>query len=250
MSRIPVLQARGVKKRYGNVEALRGVDFEAYAGEIVALVGDNGAGKSTLVKVLVGDVAPTDGEITFNGSPVVFKSRFDARALGVEMVYQDLAIAKHLEPAENFFLNRELYKFGGLGRFFGILDRDRMRAQMSGALTELGVQLRETVCRIGDLSGGQQQGVAVARASYWAKKLVFLDEPTAALGVKQTKGVLDTVRRVRDKGLAVVYISHDIPEILQVTDRVHVLRRGETVAQFKTAEVDEHTLVSAMTGAL
>jgi simple sugar transport system ATP-binding protein len=250
MSDTPVLSARGIVKRYGNVEALRGVDFDAYAGEIVALIGDNGAGKSTLVKVLVGDIEPTEGSIVFNGSPVSFKSRQEARSLGIEIVYQDLAIARHLEPAENFFMNREKYKFGSLGNMLGILDRHSMRTEMTDALTDLGVQLRETVCRIGDLSGGQQQGIAVARAAHWAKRLVFLDEPTAALGVKQTQGVLDLVKRVRDKGLAVVYISHDIPEILQVTDRVHVLRRGETIAKFKTSDIDEHTLVSAMTGAL
>lgn len=249
-ARQAILSARRIVKRFGAVEALRGVDFEVHPGEVVALVGDNGAGKSTLTKVLVGDYPPTEGEIVFEGRPVQFGSPRDARAQGLDIVYQDLAIAPHLEPAENFFLGRERYRLGPLGQLLGVLDRVSMRAEMRTCLHDLGVALKSEICRIGDLSGGQQQGVAVARAAHWARKVLFLDEPTAALGVKQTKGVLELVKRVRDRGLGIVYISHDIPEILEVSDRVHVLRRGETARVFKTSEADEHVLISAMTGAL
>jgi simple sugar transport system ATP-binding protein len=246
----PLLSCRGIAKRFGRVEALRGVDLDVYPGEIVALVGDNGAGKSTLVKTLVGEFPPDDGTITFQGKECRFSDRRDAQAAGIEIVYQDLAIAPHLEPCENFFLNRELYKYGALGRWFGVLDRDEMRARMRKSLAELGIVLKKEVCRISELSGGQQQGVAVTRSAHWASNLLFLDEPTAALGVKQTKGVLDLVRRVRDRGISIVYISHDIPEILEVSDRIHVLRRGETAAIYETKSVDAKELVLAMTGAV
>jgi simple sugar transport system ATP-binding protein len=247
----PVLEARGIVKRFGVVEALRGVDFEARPGEVVALIGDNGAGKSTLVRVLVGDLQPSEGEILLAGRPVQLshRGRGHAQALGIEIVYQDLALAPHLEPAENFFLNRELLWWGRLGRWLGVLDREAMRQEMGRALADLGVSLPEEACRAGELSGGQQQGVAVARAAHWASKLLFLDEPTAALGATQKKGVLDLVRRLRNRGLGIVYISHDIPEVLGIADRIHVLHRGRTAAVFPAPDVDAATLLRAMAGA-
>ncbi len=246
--RDPVLRAKAIVKEFGTVTALRGVDFEVNRGEIVALVGDNGAGKSTLIKTLVGEFPPTSGVVEYLGVPREFASRRDAHREGIEIVYQDLAMAPHLEPCENFFLTNEIYRFGAIGRFFGVLDRPTMRRAMRSSLAELGVRLADEVCRISQLSGGQQQGVAVARAAHWAGSLLFLDEPTAALGVKQTRAVHDLVFRVRDRGVSIVYISHDIPEILEVSDRIHVLRRGETAANYKTNEVNAKDLVLAMTG--
>ena len=226
------------------------MDFEVRAGEVVALIGDNGAGKTTLVRVLAGDLRPTEGAIVLGERAVRFDGRSDARAHGIEVVYQDLAMAPHLEPAENFFLGRERTRWGAPGRWLGVLDRPAMRAETQRALQDLGVTLRDGARRVADLSGGQRQGLAVARAAHWASKLMFLDEPTAALGAAQRKSVLDIVRRLRDRGLGIVYISHDIPEVLTIADRIHVLRRGETAAVLRAADADVAMLMRAMAGAV
>lgn len=245
----PILRTTGLCKRFGAIEALKGIDFEVFAGEIVALVGDNGAGKSTLTKILVGAYPPDEGTIAFLDRPVAFANPGEARDAGLEIVFQDLALAPDLEPAENFFLGRELYRAGPLGRALGLLDRTAMRQQMREALTSLGVSLRSETGRVGDLSGGQQQGIAVARAAHWASRVLFLDEPTAALGVRQRKGVQDLVRRVSQRGLGVVLVSHDLPEVVEIADRIHVLRRGETAHVFRHGEIDITRLVAAITGA-
>ncbi|MET0136099.1 MAG: ATP-binding cassette domain-containing protein [Kibdelosporangium sp.] len=244
-----VLQAQNIVKHYGSVEALRGASFEVAAGEVVALIGDNGAGKSTLVKCLSGVEIPDAGTILIEGERVSLDSPVTARRLGIETVYQDLAVAPELDPAANLFLGREIRRKGLLGRF-GVLDKAEMRRKASEEFSRLGVTLQSIDVPIGSLSGGQRQSVAVARSVVWASKVVFMDEPTAALGVVQREKVLDVIRRVRDEGMAVVLISHNMPEVLSVSDRVEVLRLGRRVARFTAAEATLEDLVGAMTGAL
>jgi simple sugar transport system ATP-binding protein len=243
------LEAVNIVKRYGSVEALRGASFEVRAGEVVALIGDNGAGKSTLVKCMAGTERPTSGTIRFEGREVHFDSPTDARRAGIETVYQDLAVAAELDPAANLFLGRELRRPGILG-WLGMLDKPEMRRRAATEFGRLGIELQSMNVPIGSLSGGQRQSVAVARSVVWASKVVFMDEPTAALGVVQRERVLDVIRRVRDEGIAVVLISHNMPEVLAVADRVEVLRLGRRVARFTAAEATLEDLVGAMTGAL
>ena len=245
----PLLEARGIVKSFGRVQALRGASFTVNAGEVVALIGDNGAGKSTMVKTLSGVHAPDDGEILFEGRPVSIPSPVAARELGIETVYQDLALAPDLESSANLFLGREAVRPGLLGRL-GFLDKAAMRRRTEEAFTTLGVGVQDPTAAVATLSGGQRQGVAVARAVTWAGKVVFMDEPTAALGVVQTRNVLDLIKRVRESGLAVVLISHNMPEVLEVADRIEVLRLGERVARLTTADTTMEEVVAAMTGAL
>jgi len=245
----PLLEAKGIVKRFGTVEALRGADFTVLPGEVVALIGDNGAGKSTLVKTLSGIQPHDEGEVRFEGKAVSIPSPVAARELGIETVYQDLALAPELDPAANLFLGREIVRSGPLG-FFGFLDKAAMQQQTNEAFDSLGVRIQDREATVATLSGGQRQGVAVGRAVTWASKVVFMDEPTAALGVDQTRNVLDLIRRTRDQGISVVLISHNMPEVLEVSDRVEVLRLGERVAQFEAAQTSMEELVGAMTGAL
>jgi simple sugar transport system ATP-binding protein len=245
----PLLEARAIDKSFGRVRALRGADFHVYPGEVVALVGDNGAGKSTLVKALAGVQQPDSGEILFDGMPVTLHSPIDARRLGLEVVYQDLALAPELDSAANLYLGRELTRGGLLGKL-GFLDRSAMRRGSAESFATLGVRLQDVSAQVATMSGGQRQGVAVARAVAWASKVVFMDEPTAALGVVQTRAVLDLIRRVRDRGISVVLISHNMPEVLEVADRIEVLRLGQRVAQLRTADTSIEEIVGAMTGAL
>ncbi|MEO3930477.1 ATP-binding cassette domain-containing protein [Micromonosporaceae bacterium B7E4] len=244
----PVLEARGVVKRFGHVEALRGADFTVHRAEVVALIGDNGAGKSTLVKTLSGVHAPDEGEIRVGGRTVHFSSPLDARRAGVETVYQDLAVADDLSVAANLYLGREISRPGLLGRL-GLLDKPAMRRGAAAALDELGVRIPRVSTPIAMLSGGQRQCVAVARAIIWATNVVILDEPTAALGVVQTGRVLDVVRRARDAGMSVVLVSHNMPQVLEIADRIEVLRLGRRTARFRADEVSTDDLVAAMTGA-
>ncbi|HEV3356639.1 MAG TPA: ATP-binding cassette domain-containing protein [Pseudonocardiaceae bacterium] len=243
------LEARNLVKRYGSVEALRGASFTARQGEVVALIGDNGAGKSTMVKCLSGAEIPDSGEILLDGKPVHIDSPTAARELGIETVYQDLAVAPDLDPAANLFLGRELKRKGILGAL-GMLDKKAMRQRSIEEFARLGVQLQDTDVSIGSLSGGQRQSVAVARSVVWASKVVFMDEPTAALGVVQRERVLDVIKKVRDTGVAVVLISHNMPEVLSVADRVEVMRLGRRVARFVAKDASLEDLVGAMTGAL
>jgi simple sugar transport system ATP-binding protein len=245
----PLLQAHGLVKSFGRVHALRGADFTVNRSEVVALIGDNGAGKSTLVKTLSGVHPPDAGEILFEGSPVTIASPEAARALGIETVYQDLALAPDLESSANLFLGREVPRPGLLGKL-GFLDNVAMRKRTEGAFSDLGVGVQDVTAPVATFSGGQRQGVAVARAVTWASKVVFMDEPTAALGVVQTRRVLDLITRVRERGLSVVLISHNMPEVREVADRVEVLRLGQRVATFKRGEATMEDLVGAMTGAL
>ena len=245
----PLLEARGIVKSFGKVQALRGANFTVLPNEVVALVGDNGAGKSTLVKTLAGVHQADGGEVLFEGRPVTIGSPLDARALGIETVYQDLALAAELDPASNLFLGRELLRAGPLGRL-GFLDKRAMRRQSDEAFERLSVAIQDVDAPVATMSGGQRQGIAVSRAVMWASKVVFMDEPTAALGVVQTRNVLDLIGRVKEQGLSVVLISHNMPEVLEVADRVEVLRLGERVAQFERGDVSMEEIVGAMTGAL
>ncbi|WP_257571131.1 ATP-binding cassette domain-containing protein [Streptomyces sp. NP160] len=244
-----LLEARGVRKAYGHVQVLHGVDFEAEAGQVTALIGDNGAGKSTLVKILSGALAPDAGELRLRERPVRLTSPEHARSLGVETVYQDLALAPELGPAENVFAGRELLRPGLLGRL-GVLDKKTMRARAQEAFTSMGTDVKDLDAAVAALSGGQRQSVAICRAVMWAKDLVFLDEPTAALGVRQTGKVLELVRRVADSGVGVVLISHNMTEVLEVADSVQVLRLGRRVASLPARGTTVADLVGAMTGAL
>jgi fructose transport system ATP-binding protein len=246
--RVPVLQASDVAKRYGSVTALEGVDFEVYQGEICALVGDNGAGKSTLVKILSGAIRPDSGMIRFRGRTVDFRSPRDAREAGIETVYQDLALAPDLDVAANLFLGREIKQPGILG-FLDFYNQRAMRAGAAQHLRELKVNLRSIRQTVETLSGGQRQSVAVARAVFWSKDVVILDEPTAALGVAQSTMVLSLMQRVRDAGTAVIFISHNMPHVFEVADRMIVLRRGRRVGTLNPHAASMEQIVGLMTGA-
>lgn len=245
----PILEAREIVKTYGHVQALRGARFTAYSGEVVALIGDNGAGKSTLTKILAGVAMPDSGDLLFEGRPVQVPSPSAAQALGIETVYQDLSLAADLDGAANIHLGREIIRPGLLGRL-GVLDKRAMRRQAVDAFAELGVAIKDVDAPVAYLSGGQRQGVAVARAAAWASRVIIMDEPTAALGVVQSARVLDVIRQVRARGLTVILISHNMPEVLAVADRVEVLRLGRRVATFTREEATLESLVGAMTGAL
>ena len=245
----PILQARGIVKRFGHVEALRGVDFDAHVGEITALIGDNGAGKSTLVKILSGVYGPTSGQIAVDGKPVTFDSPSDAHAIGIETVYQDLSVCPDLSPSANMFMGREALRPGLLGRL-GFLDNVTMRRESALAFQRLKVALKDMDAPIASLSGGQRQSVAICRAAMWAKRVVFMDEPTAALGVVQTARTLELIRRIRDTGVAVVLISHNMRDVIEVADTVEVLRLGRRIATMPNKGLSVQDLVGAMTGAL
>ena len=247
--RTPLLEARGIAKHYGSVVALESADFEVYAGEIVALIGDNGAGKSTLIKILSGAVRPDSGTILMRGLPVEFHSPRDARAAGIETVYQDLALAPDLDVAANLFLGREITQPGLLGRL-DFYNQRAMREQAARHLRDLKVNLRSIRQTVDTLSGGQRQSVAVARAVLWGKEIVIMDEPTAALGVAQSGMVLDLMRRIRDQGTAVIFISHNMPHVFEVADRMAVLRRGRRVGTLFPHDATMDQAVSLMTGAL
>jgi len=244
-----VLEARDITKVYGHVSALAGANFEVRAGEVTALIGDNGAGKSTLVKVLSGTETPTSGEILVDGQPVTIDGPLAARRYGIETVYQDLALAPHLNPVQNMYLGREIMRPGLLGRL-GFMSNADMRVGSKKAFDELGATVRNYTGSVGAMSGGQKQAVAVARAAAWAKRVILLDEPTAALGVVQTKGVLDLIRRARDRGLGVVFVSHSMPHVIQVADEIQVLRLGRRVATYRAKDTTMEELVGAMTGAV
>ncbi|WP_307834095.1 ATP-binding cassette domain-containing protein [Paractinoplanes lichenicola] len=244
-----LLEARGLSRSFGHVRALDNASFDIEPGEVVALIGDNGAGKSTMVKAMTGNLAVDSGEILFGGEQVTIATPHQASAMGMEVVYQDLALAPHLNPVQNMFLGREIPRRGLLG-FLGFMDEKRMRASAEAGFAELGGTVTAFGAPVGSMSGGQRQQIAIVRAITWADKIVFLDEPTAALGVVQTKNVLDTIKRVRDKGIAVVLISHSMPHVLEVADRIQVMRLGTRVATMPARGTTVEQLVGAMTGAL
>ena len=245
----PILEARQLVKTFGRVRALRGANLTVNAGEVMALIGDNGAGKSVMIKCLTGVFHPDEGQVLLEGRPVAFEKPLDARQHGIETVYQDLALADDLDASANLYLGRDLLRSGFLG-WLGVLDRARERRGAVEAFQDLGIRLQDVKAPIVSLSGGQRQVVAVARSVAWASKIVILDEPTAALSVAARGHVLDVIRRVRDKGIAVLLVSHNMPEVLEVADRIEVLRLGERVARFDAKEATVDHLVGAMTGSL
>ena len=248
-TRVPVLEARGLVKRYGVVTALNGADFDLSPGEILALIGDNGAGKSTLIKALSGAIIPDQGEILLNGTIVHFHNPLEARRSGIETVYQDLALAPALDIAENLFLGRELRRHGVIGAILRVADRPRMLAESRAHIADLKINVGSMKQPVETLSGGQRQGVAVARAAAFASRVVIMDEPTAALGVRESGMVLDLIREVRARGTPVVLISHNMPQVFEIADRLHVMRLGRRVA---TITPKTHTMTEAvalMTGA-
>ena len=236
MSDNPLLETRGLTKRFGAVQALNGVNFHAHAGQVMALVGDNGAGKSTLIKCIAGIYTIDSGEILWEGEQVSISGPKDSARLGIEVVYQDLALADNLDVVENMYLGREMLSS------FRRLDEAKMEQQALATLSDLSVTTIQSVRQpVATLSGGQRQSVAVAKAVLWNSKLVILDEPTAALGVAQTRQVLDLVRRLAEQGLGVVLISHNLSDIFEVADYITVLRLGQTVGEYKTSDTTSET---------
>jgi fructose transport system ATP-binding protein len=245
-----VLEARNIVKRYGHVTALDGANLELRAGEVLAVIGDNGAGKSTMVKVLCGAVVPDQGEVLLDGVPVHFQSPLDPRKRGIETVYQDLAVAPALDIATNLFLGREIRCRGILGSCFRLLDKRRMKSEAQKEMAELKFRLPSIDSAVEDLSGGQRQGVAVARAAIFARRLVIMDEPTAALGVRESGEVLNLIRTIRDRGLPVLLISHNMPHVFELADRIHIMRLGRRVALTTPREHSMGEVVAIMTGAM
>lgn len=241
MSDTPILQMTGINKSFGPVHVLHNVDFAVYPGQVTALVGDNGAGKTTLIKCITGIYSIDSGQITFEGQPVNIHSPRAAAALGIEVVYQDLALCDNLDIVQNMFLGRELRKFGAL-------DEGLMERRSRDALASLSVRTVKSVRQlVSSLSGGQRQTVAIAKTVLWNSKVVLLDEPTAALGVAQTEQVLALVRRLADSGLGVVLISHNMNDVLQVSDRIAALYLGRLAAEVKTKDVTHSQVVELIT---
>ncbi len=245
----PLLALRGINKSFGPVQALTGVDFEVYAGEVVGLVGDNGAGKSTLVKTIAGSHQADTGEILFEGERVEINGPQDSSALGIATVYQDLALCDNLDVVANLFLGQENL-VGGIGRVASWIQEPSMERRSLELLDSLSVTtIRSVRTPVASLSGGQRQSVAIARSLLGEPKVVLLDEPTAALGVAQTRQVLALIQRLRDRGLGVVVISHNLADVFQVTDRIVVLRLGRRVRDFDVRNASQEEVVGAITGA-
>jgi fructose transport system ATP-binding protein len=249
-TKTPVLQAKGLVKRYGNVTALNGADFELFPGEILAVIGDNGAGKSTLIKCISGAEIPDSGTIWLEGNEVLFKNPLEARAAGIEAVYQTLAVAPSLDIASNLFLGRERRRSGFTGSVLRMLDVGAMNEHARSRMTDLGIMTIQNMAQpVETLSGGQRQGVAVARAAAFESRVVIMDEPTAALGVKESGKVLDLIRTLRDKGLPIILISHDMPHVFEVADRIHIQRLGRRGAIVTPQSHTMSEAVAIMTGA-
>lgn len=250
MSASPILTARGVVKRYGRVTALDRCDFDLYPGEILAVIGDNGAGKSSLIKALSGAITVDEGVIELEGKPVSFSSPLQARDAGIETVYQSLALSPALSIVENMFMGRELRRPGPLGSVLRMLDTEAMRTFARQKLNELGLMTIQNIDQpVETLSGGQRQGVAVARAAAFGSKVVILDEPTAALGVKESRKVLELIQDVRARGVPIILISHNMPHVFEVADRIHVHRLGKRLCVINPREHTMSDAVAYMTGA-
>ncbi|WP_424831363.1 ATP-binding cassette domain-containing protein [Ruegeria sp.] len=239
----PTLSLQDIRKSFGGVVAIQNFSLDLYPGEIVALVGDNGAGKSTLIKIVSGVHRPTSGEITLDGTSVSFSDASAARSHGIEVVYQDLALADEQPVFMNMFLGRELTK-----KPFGLLDKSKMRAETQSLVDQLDVRIPSAGSTIRDLSGGQRQGIAIARATHWASKLILLDEPTAALGVAETAKVEELVASLKERNLAILIISHSLDQVFRLSDRICVLRRGEQIGVRKTTETDKNEIIAMITG--
>ncbi len=246
----PILRATGLVKRFGKVTALSGADLELYPGEVLAVIGDNGAGKSSLIKCLSGAMVPDEGEMYLEGKPLVLRTPHDAQEHGIETVYQTLAVAPALDISSNMFLGREKRRAGPLGSVFRMVDRAGMRQEARQALDELGIAtLQDITQAVETLSGGQRQAVAVARAAAFGSKVVILDEPTAALGVKESGQVLQMIKDLRNRGLPVILISHNMPHVFEVADRIHIQRLGARAAVVTPSSHTMAEAVAIMTGA-
>ena len=251
MTQQPILQARGLSKRYGRVVALNNTDFDLMPGEVLAVIGDNGAGKSTMVKGISGAIIPDQGTVKFEGEVVNFKTTLDARHAGIESVHQNLALSPALSIADNMFLGREIRKRGPIGSVFRLLDRAEMQRSAREKLSELGLMTIQNIKqRVETLSGGQRQGIAVARAAAFGSRVIIMDEPTAALGVKESRKVLDLILDVKSKGVSIVLISHNMPHVFEVADRIHVHRLGKRAAIINPSEYTMSDAVAIMTGAM
>ena len=250
MTGTPILKARNLVKRYGRVTALDHCDFELYPGEILAVIGDNGAGKSTLIKALSGAVTPDEGEIELEGRPIQFQSPLEARDAGIETVYQTLALSPALSIVDNMFVGREIRRSGPLGSIFKMLDQKAMEDFARQKLSDLGLMTIQNINQaVETLSGGQRQGVAVARAAAFGSKVVILDEPTAALGVKESRRVLELIQDVKSKGIPIILISHNMPHVFEVADRIHVHRLGKRLCVINPKNHSMSDAVAFMTGA-
>jgi ABC-type sugar transport system ATPase subunit len=247
--RAPVLEVRGIGKRFGAVRALHDVSFALYPGEVVGLIGDNGAGKSTLVNIIAGSLQPDFGEIVVDGVTRRFENAAQARAAGIETVFQYLSLVPTLDMAENVFLNREIFAFGQIGRWVRWMDKAEMRRQTSDGFTRLGLSLPSPKTKVTALSGGQRQAVAIARAVLWGSHIVVLDEPAAALGVRQTEIVLSFVEGLRAHDVACIFISHNMEHVMRVADRIVLMRLGEKIFDAPAAQTTGAELVAMMTGA-
>jgi ABC-type sugar transport system ATPase subunit len=241
----PLLTLRDIKKAFGPVIALNGVDLDVGFGEVVALVGDNGAGKSTLIKVISGVLPPDGGTISVEGNPVRFSGPDGPKALGIETVYQDLALISVFDTVQNLYVGREMTRFGGLA-----LDHRGMDREANKHLTGLSIRLPSLREKVRHLSGGQRQAVAISRATGWGAKLIIMDEPTAALGVREGRQVLDLVKSLRDSGVSIVLISHNVEHVFEVSERIVVLRHGRRVAALRTKETTHEEVVKFITGAV
>lgn len=246
----PILKARNLVKRYGRVTALDHCDFDLYPGEILAVIGDNGAGKTTLIKAICGALIPDEGEVFLEGKKTSFTSPIDARNIGIETVYQTLAMSPALSIADNMFMGRELRKPGFRGTVLRQLDRSKMEQLARDKLTELGLMTIQNIKQtVETLSGGQRQGVAVARAAAFGSKVIILDEPTAALGVKESRRVLELILDVKSRGIPIILISHNMPQVFEVADRVHIHRLGKRLCVINPKEYTMSDAVAFMTGA-
>ncbi|MDG3043007.1 ATP-binding cassette domain-containing protein [Roseicyclus marinus] len=247
----PLLKARGLVKRYGRVTALDHADFDLMPGEILAVIGDNGAGKSSLIKAISGATVPDEGTITLEGREVSYTSPLQAREAGIECVYQTLALSPALSITDNMFCGRELRKPGIMGKWFGLLDQKAMEKFAREKLSDLGLMTIQNINQaVETLSGGQRQGVAVARAAAFGSKVIILDEPTAALGVKESRKVLDLIQDVRSRGTPVVLISHNMPHVFEVADRIHIHRLGRRLCVVDPKAISMSDAVALMTGAM
>ncbi|MDG2007226.1 MAG: ATP-binding cassette domain-containing protein [Alphaproteobacteria bacterium] len=246
----PVLKAKNINKRYGKVVALDNANLELYNDEVLGVIGDNGAGKSTLIKALCGAVQPDSGEIYLDGELVTFNSPIEARKTGIETVYQNLALSPALTIADNMFLGREIHKKGIMGKFFRVLDQSGMQNLARKKLSELGLLTIQNINQqVETLSGGQRQGVAVARATAFGTKVIIMDEPTAALGVKESRRVLELIGEVKSRGIPIILISHNMPHVFEVADRVHIHRLGKRLCVVNPKDYSMSDAVALMTGA-
>lgn len=242
------LELRDIKKSFGAVRALRGVSISVRHGEVVGLVGDNGAGKSTLIAAIAGTIQPDEGDILVGGVAHQIETPADAHRAGIETVFQSLSLVPVLTIAENIFLNREVLRFGKASRLLRVMDQRKMRRLVSERMTELGLRLPPPETKVAALSGGQRQAVAIGRAVFWGSNIVLMDEPTASLGVRQTEIVLNFVDRLKNHGVAVMFVSHNMQDVLRVCDRIVVLRLGRVVLEATRSETDVNEIVAAITG--